>query len=64
MSWLTGWIGYRAARSLFADGTSRRAPEPVRNQTEEEIRADEKRFDADAKRLAAEDDAARRGGTG
>jgi hypothetical protein len=63
MGWFTGWFGYGlgagAAKAIFGEKRST-AGGPVRNMTEAEIRADEKRFDEDAKRLDAEDAAAKR----
>jgi hypothetical protein len=68
-SWLKAWIGYSlgaaAAKTIFGEdkpqggGTSRA---PIRQQTEAEIRADEARYDEDARRLDAEDAAAKRRG--
>jgi hypothetical protein len=67
MSWLGAWFGYgfgkEAARAIF--GEERRpdaAQPPIRQQTEAEIRADERRYDEDAKRLDEEDAAAKRRG--
>jgi hypothetical protein len=67
MSWFTGWFGYGlgagAAKEIF--GETKAAPEaPIRQRTEAEIRADEARYDDDAKRLAAEDAAAKEQGRG
>ncbi|MEJ7728277.1 MAG: hypothetical protein WKG00_03595 [Polyangiaceae bacterium] len=68
MSWL-GWFGYglgrSVARSILGDGadarTERSAPEEaVRPQTEEEILAAERRYDAEAEAYRAEDEARRR----
>jgi len=66
-AWFTTWLRYRlgarAASTLFGeDGPDQgeAARGPVRAQTEEEIRADEKRFDEDEKRLDAADAAARK----
>ncbi len=66
-SWFTAWFGYglgrKAASTLLAeDGPDHgRMPDlPVQARTEEEIRADEKRYDADEKRLDAADAAAKR----
>jgi len=66
-SWFTAWFGYRlgakAASSLFGEDRpdqGEAARGPVRAQTEEEIRADEKRFDEDEKWLDAADAAAKR----
>ncbi len=58
MSWFTGWFGYGlgagAAKAIF--GETKTAPgNPIRQQTEAEIRSDEARYDEDAKRLDAED---------
>jgi len=62
VSWLQSWFGYGfgvgAAKAVFGEppkGASASACEPIRQQTEAEIRADEKRYDEDARRLAAED---------
>jgi hypothetical protein len=65
MSWFTGWFGYGlgagAAKEVF--GETKTPPEaPIRQQTEEQIRADEARYDEDAKRLDAEDAAAKKHG--
>jgi hypothetical protein len=63
MSWFKEWFGYGlgagAAKAIFGEHKPA-AGEPVRQQTEEEIRADEKRYDEEAKRLDAEDAAAKR----
>jgi hypothetical protein len=63
MSWFRGWFGYGlgvgAAKAIFGEGKSDPGG-PVRNMTEAQIRADEKRFDEDARRLDAEDAAATR----
>jgi hypothetical protein len=68
MSWL-GWFGYGAgrvvARTLLGEGADERAertpPEaPVRPQTEDEILAAERRYDAEAEAYRAEDEARRR----
>lgn len=70
MGWLQAWFGYRlgagAARALLGDDARRSERErwPIRQQTEEEILADEKRYAEDAKRLDAEDAAAKRRGSG
>jgi hypothetical protein len=62
MSWFTGWFGYGlgagAAKAVF--GERKAAQDPIRHQTEAEIRADEARYDEDAKRLDAEDAATKR----
>jgi hypothetical protein len=62
MGWLSAWFGYGlgkgAAQAIF--GEDRPAGGPIRHQTEEEIRADERRYDEDARRLDAEDRAAKR----
>jgi hypothetical protein len=68
-SWFKKWFGYGlgagTAKAINGDGK----PEgggagrgPIRQQTEAEIRADEKRYDEDARRLDAEDAAAKRQG--
>jgi hypothetical protein len=67
MSWFSGWFGYGlgagAAKEIF--GETKAAPgNPIRQQTEAEIRADEARYDEDAKRLDAEDAAAKKNGKG
>ena len=57
------FLGESAAKEIF--GETKAAPEaPIRQQTEAEIRADEVRYDEDAKRLAAEDAAAKKQGKG
>jgi hypothetical protein len=64
--WFQSWFGYGlgagAARAIFGERRSEGSAErgPIRQQTEAEIRADEKRYDEDAKRLDAED-AAKKG---
>jgi hypothetical protein len=67
MSWFTGWFGYGlgagAAKAVF--GETKAVPDaPVRQMTEAQIRADEARFDEDARRLDAEDAAAKKHGKG
>jgi hypothetical protein len=67
MSWFKTWFAYglgRGAAKAILGEDRREAGPPIRQQTEEEIRADEKRYDEDAKRLAAEDEAAKRRGAG
>jgi hypothetical protein len=58
MGWLQGWFGYGlgagVAKAIFGEDKPS-AKGPIRQQTEEEIRADERRFDEDAKRLDAAD---------
>jgi hypothetical protein len=57
-SWRAG-----AAKAIFGEAKS--APEnPIRQQTEAQIRADEARYDEDAKRLDAGDAAAKKHGKG
>ena len=67
MSWFTAWLGYGfgrgAAKAVFGEDRPAAERAPIRQQTEAEIRADEKRYDEDAKRLDA-DDAARKRGAG
>lgn len=62
MGWLKSWFGYGlgvgAAKAVFGEDKPKGGP--IRNMTEEQIRADEKRFDEDAKRLDGEDAAAKR----
>ena len=65
-SWYKGWFGYGlgvgAARAVFGDGRSSGfdpSKGPIRQQTEAEIRADEKRYAEDEKRLDAADAAAK-----
>jgi hypothetical protein len=63
MSWLGAWFGYGlgagAAKTIL--GEAKTPPSgPVRQQTEAQIRADEARYDEDAKRLDAEDAAAKK----
>ena len=59
--WFNRWFGYSlgtgAAKAVFNDQPEarREARGPIRMQTEAEIRADEKRYDEDARRLDAED---------
>jgi hypothetical protein len=68
MSWFNAWFGYGlgrgAARAVFGEHPDRAAQPPIRQQTESEIVADEKRYDEDARRLAAEDEAAKVHGAG
>ena len=63
MGWFTAWFGYGlgsgAAKAIF--GEKRPTGGPIRNMTEAEILADEKRFNEDARRLEEED---RAGSTG
>jgi hypothetical protein len=64
MSSFTAWLGYslgaRAAKALFGEDQAEAARPPIRQQTEAEIRADERRYDEDAKRLDAADAAAKK----
>ena len=60
--WYTRWFGYgpgaEVVKALFGDvqpDGGGKARGPIRMQTEAEIRADEKRYDEDARRLDAED---------
>ena len=63
VGWFQAWFGYGlgrgAAKAIFGED-QRSSGGPIRQQTEEEIRADEKRYDEEAKRLDAEDAAAKR----
>ena len=66
MSWFASWFGYglgaATAKVLFGEGRSSRdapARRPIKQQTEAEIVADEKRYDEDEKRLDDEDAAAK-----
>jgi hypothetical protein len=65
--WYTRWFGYGlgagVAKALFGDAQPEgggNAHGPIRTQTEAEIRADEKRYAEDARRLDAEDAATKR----
>ena len=62
MSWFNAWFGYGfgrgVAKAIFGEDRSEARP-PIHPQTEAEIRADEKRYDEDAKRLDAEDAASK-----
>jgi len=64
-SWLGRWFAYglgRAAGEAILRDDAERGPaadEPIRQQTEAEIREAERRYDEEAKRFAAEDEAAR-----
>jgi len=56
-----GWFGYgfgaAVGKAFFGDGgreTREKRAEPIHQQTEAEILADEKRYDEEAKRLEAE----------
>ena len=64
MSWFKAWLGYdlgrRAAKAIFGEDAPEAARPPIRQQTEAEIRADEERYDEDAKRLDAADEAAKK----
>ena len=68
MSWLGAWFGYgfgkEAARAIFDERRPEVARPPIRQQTEAEIRADERRYDEDAKRLDEEDAEEKRRGDG
>jgi hypothetical protein len=61
MSWFTRWFGYGlgvgTAKAIFGkdEHAGGSGPAPIRNQSEEEIRADEKRFDEDERKLDAAD---------
>jgi hypothetical protein len=62
VGWLQNWFGYGlgagTAKAIFGERRKddpAKAREPIRQQTEAEIRADEKRYDEDARRLDAED---------
>jgi hypothetical protein len=63
-SWL-GWLAYglgrAAGKAILTDDPEGRGParEPIRQQTEAEIREAERRYDEEAKRFAADDEAAR-----
>jgi hypothetical protein len=58
-SYLGAWFGYGLGRSvgnaLFGEAKNSRNEAPIRSMTEEEIRADEARFDEDARRLDEQD---------
>lgn len=64
MSCFEAWLAYGlargAGRTLFGEDRPEGARPPIRQQTEAEILADEKRYDEDEKRLDAEDEAAKR----
>jgi hypothetical protein len=68
MSWFKTWFAYGlgrgAAKAILGEDERQAARPPIRPQTEEEIRADEKRYAEDEKRLDAEDAAAKRRGAG
>lgn len=57
-SWFTRAFGYglgaAVGRAIFGEDREKNK-EPIRQQTEEEIRADEKRYEEDAKRYDAEE---------
>ena len=66
MSWFKSWFGYGlgvgTAKALFGgekSSSDARAHRPIKQQTEAEMVADEKRYDEDEKRLDAEDAAAK-----
>ena len=58
-SWFTRSFGYglgaAVGRAIFSEDQEKSRREPVRQKTEEEILADEKRFDEEAKQYEAED---------
>jgi hypothetical protein len=64
MSWLAAWFGYGlgagAAKTVLGE-TKAPPGNPPRQQTEAQIRADEARYDDEAKRFAAEDADAKKG---
>ncbi len=59
-TWFGRWFGYglgaAAGEAIFGDDrrSDSRVRAPIRAQTEEEIRADEKRYDEEAKLLEAQ----------
>jgi hypothetical protein len=59
-TWFGRWFGYglgtAAGKAIFGEERRRDDAEraPIRAQTEEEIRADEKRYDEEAKQLEAQ----------
>jgi len=68
MSWFEAGLAYGlgrgAAAAIFGEDRPEAARPPIRQQTEAEILADEKRYDEDERRLDAEDEAAKRRGAG
>jgi hypothetical protein len=67
MGWLSYWfgagVGAGVAKTLLGEDRPQGSDTgrwPIRQQTEEEIRADEKRYAEDEKRLDAADAAAKR----
>jgi len=58
--WFAYGVGRSAGRALLGEQPAFRSSAPIRSMTEEEIRADEERFEEDARRLDEED---RKGGT-
>ena len=58
-SWFTRSFGYglgtAVGRAIFGEDREEKNREPIRQKTEEEIRADEKRYDEEAKQYEAED---------
>jgi len=68
MSWTQTWLGYLfgrgVAKAVFNEPRQADTRPPIRQQTEEEIRADERRYAEDEKRLDAEDEARRKHGAG
>jgi hypothetical protein len=63
-SWFTRAFGYglgvSVGRAIFGAGSEQKrrgSEEPIRPQTEDEILADEKRYDEEAKRYEAESNA-------
>ncbi len=57
MTWFGRWFGYgfgaAAGKAIFGEDSTKREPPraPIRPQSEAEIRADERRYDEDEKRL-------------
>lgn len=55
LRWFGYGLGAGVGKALLGGGAKEGGKGPIRNQTEEEILADEKRFKEDEKRLEAED---------
>ena len=58
-SWFGRWFAYgvgsSVGKALFSETPNRWDDQPIRQQTEAEIQADEKRYDEEAKALDAAD---------
>ena len=63
MSWLQSWLEYdvvrKIAKAIYGEVPSRRERPPIHPQTEAEIRADERRYAEEERRLDDADRAAK-----